>query len=106
MSEPVITLEQAKDRLKGAIAPRVTEESIKAKIAKVDYMICGITTICIIVMKSGFRFIGHSTPASPANYDGEIGQRYAYDNAFRQIWTHEGYLLRETLSKQDEVYHD
>lgn len=101
--EPTITTDEAKDRLKGAIAPRVTEDSIKAKVQDVRYLISGITTICIITMKSGFRFIGHSTPAAPANFDAEIGERYAYDNAFRQIWTHEGYLLREQLHAQERA---
>lgn len=101
MIEPTITAEQANDRLKSAIAPRVTEDSIKAKIANVNYWYHGITTICLITMKNGFRFIGTSTPASADNFDGKVGERYAYDNAFRQIWTHEGYLLRENLSKQE-----
>jgi hypothetical protein len=99
--EPNITLEQAKERLKSAVAPRVTEESIKAKIASVEYSFIGTSTVCMITMVSGFKFFGTSTPASPSNYDTEIGQRYAYDNAFKQIWTHEGYLLRERLSQQE-----
>jgi hypothetical protein len=57
--------------------------------------------VCFITMKSGFQFVGTSTPASPANFDAEIGERYAYDNAFKQIWTHEGYLLRELLHAQE-----
>ena len=100
-NEPAITLEQAKDRLKSAIAPRVTEESIRAKIETVTYMLNGITTVCFINMRNGFQFVGTSTPASPSNYDVEIGQRYAYDNAFKQIWTHEGYILREQLHAQE-----
>ena len=103
MSQTLISEAEVKERLKSAIAPRVTEESINAKIAEVDYVFHKTTTICIIVMKSGFRFIGTSTPASRGNYDAEIGKKYAYDNAFRQIWTHEGYLLRESLSKQEEI---
>ena len=101
MIEPVITLDEAQERLKSAVAPRVTEESIKEKIVDVKYWHHGITTICIITMRNGFRFTGTSTPAHANNYDSIIGERYAYDNAFRQIWTHEGYLLRETLSQQE-----
>lgn len=103
MSEPTITLAEAQGRLKSAPAPRVTEESIKAKIADVDYAYLGTSTICMITMQNGFKFFGTSTPASPENYDIEIGTRYAYDNAFKQIWTHEGYLLRESLSKKEEI---
>lgn len=100
-NEPAITLEQAKDRLKSAIAPRVTEESIKAKIDAITYMLNGITTVCFIKMRNGFQFVGMSTPASPLNYDAEVGQRYAYDNAFKQIWAHEVYILREQLHAQE-----
>jgi hypothetical protein len=99
--DPEITFEQAQERLKTAVHPRVTEDSIKAKIADVKYFFHGTTTICLITMKNGFRFIGSSTPASANNYDSKIGERYAYDNAFRQIWTHEGYLLREKLGAQE-----
>lgn len=101
MKEPVLTLDEAKARLKSAMAPRVTEESIKGKIEDVRYSYHGTTTICIITMKNGFKFMGSSTPASQANYESEIGERYAYENAFRQIWSHEGYLLREKLSIQE-----
>jgi hypothetical protein len=80
--------------------PKVTQESIAEKIEAVDYMTQDTTTICIIRMLNGFKFVGTSTPASSANYDAEIGKRYAYDNAFKQIWTHEGYLLREKLYQE------
>ena len=98
VNDPELTLDEAKAIVATKTAPKVTEESIKAKIAKVDYVYHHQTTICFIEMINGFRFVGTSTPASPANFDAEVGERYAYDNAFKQIWTHEGYLLREMLS--------
>jgi hypothetical protein len=52
------------------------------------------TTLCMIVMKNGFRVIGHSTPASPANFDFELGKKLAYDNAFRQLWPLMGFMLK------------
>jgi hypothetical protein len=100
-NKPKITLAEAKTILDASChAPRVTEESINAKIASVGYHRDAHTTICVITMNNGFRFIGTSTPAAPENYVAEIGERYAYDNAYKQIWTHEGYLLRELLSQQ------
>lgn len=96
--EPNITLEQAKAIVATKVAPKVTEESIKAKIDSVAYKTHYHTTMCIIEMRNGFRVIGHSTPASIENFDAEVGQRYAYDNAFKQLWQFEGYLLRELLS--------
>lgn len=107
--EPNITAEQAREIVETKMAPRVTEEIIKAKIAEVSYFVVrneadpnsSITTVCFIIMRNGFRFVGHATPASPENFDEEVGRRYAYDNAFKQIWSHEGYLLREILWNRD-----
>lgn len=107
--EPHLSLDEAKAVVATKTAPRVTEESIRAKIASVTYLMPEIvddfasddmTTICKVRMTNGFVFIGHSTPASKANFDAEVGKRYAYDNAFKQIWTHEGYLLREQLAAE------
>lgn len=99
--EPAITLEQAKETIAAtAKAPRVSEESIKAKIKDVTYFGKGKTTICMIEMQNGFVVLGHSTPASSANYNSAVGERYAYDNAFKQIWQLEGYLLRDSLHKE------
>lgn len=81
-------------------APRVTADSIKARIKSVDWLQHGLTTICVITLVNGFKVIGHSTPADASNYDPDVGQTYAYDNAFRQIWQLEGYLLRDRLSQR------
>jgi Phage protein (N4 Gp49/phage Sf6 gene 66) family len=57
-----------------------------------------ILTICILVMTNGFTVIGKSAPASPENFDAEKGQRFAYEDAIKQLWPLEGYALRERLS--------
>lgn len=100
--EPSLSLDEAKAVVATKTAPRVTEESIKAKIAHVQYLLNGQLTIAIITMQNGFMVHGVSAPASPANYDQAVGERYAYDNAFKQLWQLEGYLLRERLSQTTE----
>jgi len=83
-------------------APRVTEESINAKIDchsfHVETLGTAKITVCFILMRNGFVFVGKAAPASPENYREVIGRTYAYDDAFRQIWAHEGYLLREKMA--------
>lgn len=99
-NEPELTAEQVEERLEQKTAPRVTKDLIQGKIAQVEYVQHGnVTTICFITMRNGFVFDGISACASPENYDPKIGEHYAYENAFRKIWSHEGYLLKETLSK-------
>lgn len=97
-----------------AVAPRVTLESMKAKIAAqytftADKALagcpimdeCKLLTICVLVLKNGFALIGKSAPASPANFNAELGAEIAYEDALRQIWPLEGYALREQLSAKE-----
>jgi Phage protein (N4 Gp49/phage Sf6 gene 66) family len=95
MSEPAISLVEAQDRVGQKVHPRVTKESIEAKIAAVDYLSHGALTICIITMLNAFKQIGKAAPADTRNYDPEVGKRYAYEDAFRGLWHLEGYLLCE-----------
>jgi hypothetical protein len=57
-----------------------------------------VLSICILVMKNGFTVIGKSAPASPDNYVMEVGTRFAYEEAVRQIWPLMGYALRDRLA--------
>ena len=101
MDTPTLSLDEAKAIVATKTAPRVTEQSITDKIAEVEYIAAkNLMTICLITMKNGFIVNGVSATASPVNYDAEVGKRYAYDNAFKQLWQLEGYLLREKLSTQ------
>lgn len=84
--EPKISLDEAKAVVATKTAPRVTEESIKAKIDSVHYetIVMGATigTLCIITMKNGWISTGFAAPVSSANFDAEVGKRYAYNKAF------------------------
>jgi hypothetical protein len=53
-----------------------------------------LMTICTIMMKNGFMVVGHSTPASPENYQWELGKQLAYDQAFKQLWPLMGFVLK------------
>lgn len=55
-------------------------------------------TICALILKNGFVVTGESAAASPENFDAEIGQKIARDNARNKIWQLEGYLLRAKLT--------
>lgn len=80
-------------------APKVTLESIQAKIESTEFILhSSLLTICIIRMFNGFMVVGKAAPASSLNFDREVGKRLAYDDAFKQLWPLEGYLLREKLS--------
>lgn len=96
--EPGVTLEQAKAIVAEKTAPKVTEDGIKAKIAKATYYSHEHMTICVLTLANGFFVVGKAAPADPSNYDAAVGERYAYEDAFKQIWHFEGYALREKLA--------
>lgn len=116
----MVSEDELKER---AVAPRVTLESIQAEI---EYKYCftaaqgarGLAspsdnyvfegslnslerlTFCVLVLKNGFTVVGQSACVSPANYQKDIGQRIAYDNAISKIWSLKGYELCTFLMNQ------
>lgn len=110
MSEPKMTLDEAKEAAAAGKYPKVTEASIKDKIAAATYMSHtalggGVLTICVIEMSNGFMVQGVSAAADPRNHNPEIGQRYAFENAFKQLWQLEGYLLRQKIF-ENQIDHE
>lgn len=98
--EPILSTNEAAEVAATRPMPRVTERSIKDKIASVEYVVRGHLTICILTMTNGWLSTGVSAPAHSGNYDPEVGKRYAFDNAFKPLWQLEGYLLRQRLYEE------
>ena len=92
-----ITRAEADARVEGTVHPRVTREAMEAKVVNVDYFLSGTSTIAVLVLKSGYRVTGVSGCADPRNFDVEVGKRYAYEDAIKNMWPLEGYLLAEVL---------
>ncbi|WP_411839241.1 Gp49 family protein [Paracoccus sp. ME4] len=92
---------EAQIRASGKTAPRLTPDDIDAAIVKDDYHVFPGTTltVCCLTLRNGFTVTGESASASPENFDWQIGQRIARENARQKIWALEGYLLRERLSR-------
>ena len=85
---------------KGLNAPRLNPAHIDATITgEAYYVFPGTTmTICCLTLKNGFQVIGESAAASPENFNKEIGEKIARDNARNKILALEGYLLRSKLA--------
>lgn len=78
--------------------PKVTKDSIEAKIAKVDYLVLpdSTVTLCNITLKNGYSVRGESACVDPRNFNLDIGKGLAYKQAFDRLWPLEGYLLAES----------
>lgn len=85
---------------KGLTAPRLTPDLIDATIKKEQYHVFDGTclTVCCLTLQNGFTVTGESACASPENFNAELGQKIAKQNARDKIWALEGYLLRQKLS--------
>lgn len=84
---------------------RVTLDSIRQKIVSCDYYnppSASHMTLAIVLLDNGYIIVGKSTPADPENFNAELGRKFALEDAERQIWPLEAYLLRETLTILDE----
>lgn len=79
---------------------RVTLDSLLEKIVHVEYVRpinLRHMTIAVVLMQNGFAVVGKSAPADPENYNKELGEQFAKEDAVRQLWQLEGYALRERL---------
>lgn len=111
----------------GRTAPRVSLADLEANISTLAYFTAGdavtylflpeidklvleeddrdnrqsldVLTICLLVTRNGFTIIGKSAPASPDNFNAELGRKLAYEDAVRQLWPLMGYALRERLAQ-------
>ena len=84
---------------------KVTLEQIQSKIKSESYIVLpdGRTTLCTLTMENGFTINGTSACVDAANFDINLGRRYAHEDAIRQIWPLEGYLLAQRLYENPPV---
>lgn len=85
-------------------ANRVTLDSLYKKVGQTEYFHPKSTphmTICAVTLVNGFVVVGQAAPADAANYDVELGRKFAFEDALRKVWPLEGYLLRERLHADD-----
>jgi hypothetical protein len=55
-------------------------------------------TLAVITLKNGFGVVGTSAPADAANFDKELGRKFAKEDCIRQMWRLYGFALREKLA--------
>lgn len=95
-----------------ATGPRVTKDELYANVA--TYAVFNaydavtalgipasehlkLLTLAVVTAENGFTFVGESACAWPANYDQDIGNRLALDNAKNKMWSVMSYHLKQQL---------
>ena len=83
---------------------KLTKEFLESEIDKTEYnRLGGTITHCTITTKSGFTFTGESACVDPNNFNQEIGEQVAYDNAFEKMWMPYGFWLHKALAEYDNL---
>lgn len=82
---------------------KVTLDGIKAKIKGETYLVLpdGRTTLCMLTLENGYTIKGLSACVDAAEFDMNLGRKYAFEDAIKQIWPLEGYLLAENLFQEE-----
>jgi hypothetical protein len=99
---------------KGLTAPRITSTDIEAEIVGEYFFTAAKATagcpqfesfnriiFCLLVLKNGFTVSGESACASSENFNFELGQKIARQNAIAKIWPLLGFRLRDRLAKSE-----
>lgn len=82
--------------------PKVTSEIIDNLIDQVQYYVFPdtTTTVCCISLTNGFTVTGESACVSKQNFNKEMGEKLAFEQAKEKIWLLEGYLLNHNLKNK------
>jgi len=120
--------ENPRDALRKNEAPKITPDDIEANVVSEHYFTAAdgaiaaggpydmydaihnplppslrLLTFCVLVLRNGFTVTGESACVSPENFDAEIGQNIARQNAVSKIWPLMGYALKNKLAFEPEV---
>lgn len=92
----MLTESDAQKKLDQSPKERVTKEQIEARFVSTKFMrISKTVTVCHIELDNGYSVRGESACVCPENYDQDLGEKFAYDDAFRKLWPLFGFLLAE-----------
>jgi len=79
----------------------LTDMLSRIKTTTYTLMSDGRTTFCCLEMVNGYSVWGKSACVDIKNYNQALGEKYAYEDAVRQLWPLEGYLLAERIHSAD-----
>ena len=80
---------------------QLENHQLSALIERAEYQRFGeTTTVCALILHSGFVVIGVSGCLNPADFDEQIGRDTAYKNAFDKLWELQGYHVKSQAEKE------
>lgn len=82
----------------------VTLEDIKNEICGENYHVFEGTTVtvCLLTLKNGYNVVGHSACVDPKNFNKELGEKIAKENAMNKCWELLGFRLRDAMAAESK----
>lgn len=75
-----------------------SEKFLTGQYAELSESRLACLTICLLVLKNGFIVVGESSCVDTANFDADLGRKYAREQAVEKIWPLMGYQLKSRLA--------
>lgn len=73
----------------------VSEKEVFESIVYEQYAQMGAkTTVCLLILHTGYEVIGTSAPVNPDNFDFSVGKKLARENAIEKVWEHLGSIVQ------------
>jgi len=82
----------------------VSLNDIQEKVKRTTYTVLSdtTTTICQLHMENGYVVLGTSACVDRKEYNQALGEKYAYEDAIKNAWPLEGYLLAEEIFQRNK----
>lgn len=86
-------------------APRITHKDVQAAIVSETYTVLpdGRTTICQLTLDNDFTVIGKSACVSKENFNTELGEKFAREEAVSNVWGLLAFRLADQLHKDKQA---
>ena len=97
LSEDYFTAQHAVNGSPNKIGFKQSEGKYTPVFDDARHQALSLLTFCVLVLKNGFTVTGESACASPENFDAELGNKIARQNAVNKIWPLMGYELKSKL---------
>jgi len=82
---------------------RVTEKDVEASIIAEQFLKIGNkTTICLLILYTGYEVVGTSSVVDPESFDFAVGKEFARERAVDQVWAHLGSIIQYQKAMYDD----
>lgn len=80
---------------------KLTINDISKLVVGLEFKNTGKVTICVLTTESGYQIIGTSGTIDVDGFDEELGNKYAFQEAFYKLWSLEAYHVERVFRGQN-----